>query len=234
MIHFHGTHITPHRTLIGLRGKHFFVSFWRPDNIAIVSEIASTFAIDNGAFSAWTKGVVPDWEKYKDFVDQWTTPNCDFHIIPDIIDGTWQQNLSLVQLWDKPRAAPVWHLHEPLEYLAELMSFPLVCIGSSGEYAKVGDTKWWKRIGEAMNILCDDNGVPKVKIHGLRMLDNKLRAIPFYSADSTNIAQNAWMGPTKHGMSKEARAFVLADRIESEQAALKWSVTPDFNELMGR
>lgn len=222
MIHYHGTPITPNRSLIAMRGKHFFVSFFRPDNIGIVADISSTFAIDNGAFSAWTMGAEIDIEKYKDFVRQWTLPNCDFHIIPDIIDGRWEDNQELVDNWDLPRSAPVWHLHEPLEYLEYLTRFPLVCIGSSKAYSKIGTSLWWGRIAQAMDVLCVD-GLPKTKIHGLRMLDNKLRAIPFYSADSTNVAQNGWKGESKFGISKEAMCLILCDRIELEQASLKWT-----------
>jgi hypothetical protein len=221
MIHYHGTPITPHRTLIALKGKHFFVSFWRPDNIGFVSEIAQSFAIDNGAFSAWTKGVKPDWEKYKDFVAEWSTPNCDFHIIPDDIEGTYQDNYKLIEKWDNRNGIPVWHLHEPLLYLLELaQEFPKICIGSSGEYAKVGDDRWWDRMDQALSLI-SIAGRPITKIHGLRMLDNKLRRIPFHSADSTNLAQNSWKGKKK-GISAEANAILLADKIESEQAALGW------------
>jgi hypothetical protein len=56
------------------------------------------------------------------------------------------------------------------------------------------------------------------KIHGLRMLDNKLRKIPFASADSTNVAQNL----TDKKMSREAKAFVVMNRIENEQSSPIW------------
>lgn len=229
MIHYHGTPITPHRTLIGLRGKHFFVSFWRPDNIGIVSEIAQTFAIDNGAFSAWTKGVKPDWGKYKDFVQEWSTPNCDFHIIPDDIDADYKTNQKLIESWNDKNGIPVWHLHEPLDYLLEMAkAYPKICFGSSAEFSKIGTEQWWARMDEALREICV-NGRPITKIHGLRMLDNRLRVIPFHSADSTNIAQNSWDVKSK-GISKEANAFILADRIESEQASLEWRepVNGDF------
>ena len=221
MIHYHGTPITPNRLLFSLKGRHFFISFWRTDNIDIVSEIAQSFAIDNGAFSAWTKGVKPDWERYKDFIYKWQNhPGYDWHIIPDIIDGSEMENDKMIESWNMKRSVPVWHLHESLDRLKNLVnSFDRIALGSSGEYSTIASDGWWEVISKAMSIICDDNGFPKVRVHGLRMLDNKLRRIPFASADSTNVAQNSY---EKNGMSAEARTFFLADKIESEQSSSRW------------
>lgn len=218
MIHYHGTPITPNKVLIALSGHHFFVSFWRPDNIALVSEIASTFALDNGAFSAYTKGVVVDWAEYSDFVSEWTRPNMNFHVVPDVIGGSWRENMKLIESWDAPRAAPVWHMSEPLEMARELSeSFEVLCIGGSVPPYTVNSPEWWSRINALMGVVCVD-GRPKCKLHGLRMLDVKLRSIPFYSADSTNLCRNL----TKKGMSRTTAALCIAERVASEPAAQKW------------
>lgn len=229
MINYYGTPITPADALVGLSGKNFFVSFWRPDQIGLVSEIASTFAIDNGAFSAYSNGAKVDWEKYKDFVHEWMLPNMNFHVIPDVIGGTWQENMELIREWDVPRAAPVWHMAEPLEMLGQLVrNFEVVCIGGHvGVYGDVGNTVWWNRIDEAMGIACDDHGKPKCKIHGLRLLDPALRSIPFYSADSSNLARHL----TQSGMSKRTAALLIAERTESKPGALRWEGIPRQQNL---
>ena len=54
--------------------------------------------------------------------------------------------------------------------------------------------------------------------------------LPFSSADSTNIAQNigidsAWRG-TYTPPSKECRALVMRERIESHQATTFWEPHP--------
>jgi hypothetical protein len=82
-------------------------------------------------------------------------------------------------------------------------------------------------MAEAMNTVCDKNGLPICKLHGLRMLNPEIFSrLPFASADSTNIAQNigidsAWRG-TYTPPSKEARAWVMRQRIESEQSMTFW------------
>jgi hypothetical protein len=82
-------------------------------------------------------------------------------------------------------------------------------------------------VEEAMNAICNDNGHPPCKLHGLRMLNpDVFTRLPFASADSTNIAQNigidsAWKG-TYQPATKEWRAMVMADRIESHNSASSW------------
>ncbi|HEX6827319.1 MAG TPA: hypothetical protein VF077_13450, partial [Nitrospiraceae bacterium] len=87
--------------------------------------------------------------------------------------------------------------------------------------------RWWGRIAEAMHVLCDREGRPGVKIHGLRMLDADICAkVPLASADSTNIARNigidsAWRG-TYQPATKEARAAAMRERIESVRSPSFW------------
>src|SRR6185436_19257666 len=104
--------------------------------------------------------------------------------------------------------------------------WPRVAFGSSGEFATVGSDRWWERIGAALNHVCDAEGSPRVKLHGLRMLDPSIFGrIPFASADSANVAINfngkRWIGPYSP-KSPDIRALVLADRIESAPTAALW------------
>lgn len=75
-----------------------------------------------------------------------------------------------------------------------------------------------------MEAICDKNGWPKCKLHGLRMLNAEIfTRLPFASADSTNACQNA--GSTKRfGMyaplSAWQRASVIADRIEAHNSGV--------------
>jgi hypothetical protein len=85
-------------------------------------------------------------------------------------------------------------------------------------------------MAEAMDVICDEEGLPKTKIHGLRMLNpDVFTRFPFSSADSTNIGQNvgidsAWRG-TYTPPTKEARAALMRERIESHQSAQVWDRT---------
>lgn len=112
--------------------------------------------------------------------------------------------------------------------------FPRVCIGSSGEFATVGTTAWWGQMARAMRVVCDDEGRPLCKLHGLRMLNQEVfTRLPLSSADSTNIARNigidqAWRG-TYSPPTKEARASVMRARIESQNSPAKWGfIVPEI------
>jgi hypothetical protein len=153
----------------------------------------------------------------------------DWCLIPDIIDGSEDDNADLVKRWPlrKEWSVPVWHMHESVGYLRFLaQSFARVAIGSSGEFMTIGNPRWWSRMGEAMAAICDD-GRPRVKLHGLRMLDPVVFShLPLSSADSTNVARNigidkAWTGAYAPA-SKAVRARILIDRIESHGSASEW------------
>ena len=232
MIHYHGTPISGAETVGAtvLRNRHGFVSFAAPQHLRMVAEVCSSFALDNGAFSMHTKGVAVDWNKYYEFVHDWHKhPGFDFALIPDVIDGTVQQNQELMGKWPFSRSVgvPVWHLHEPLHWLVFLcQGYPRVAIGSSGEYWQVGSASWWARMAEAMGKICDGSGRPMCKLHGLRMLDPKIfTKFPFSSCDSTNVAvncanSNRWKNyPPPNN---ETRGIVLAERIEAHTSASAW------------
>lgn len=232
MIHYHGTPIWPEEAAAKvLAGRHAMVSFARPDQLELVADTCQTFALDNGAFSTWKGGaLITDWEPYYAFVREWMKhPAFDFALIPDVIDGTEQDNDVLIAVWPlgKMAGCPIWHLHESLQKLERLVNhWSRVAIGSSGEFATVGTDRWWNRMAEAMQVACPF-GRPEAKLHGLRMLDPEVFSrLPFASADSTNIAQNIgidskWRG-TYIPPNRSVRGIVLAERIEATQSAPRW------------
>ena len=90
MIHYHGLPITPATAAVSaVSGGHAFVSFRHPDQLGVV-ECCQSFAIDNGAFSAWRSGnPVTDWTKFYEWAEMCRKfPHCDFAVIPDVIDGS--------------------------------------------------------------------------------------------------------------------------------------------------
>lgn len=230
MIHYHGLPITPMTAaLTAVKGGHAFVSFRYPEQLSMVLDNCSTFAVDNGAFSAWKSGKpITDWSDYYEWVAEiHRYPQFDFAVIPDVIGGTEIENDKL--MWEFPWknsgiGAPVFHMHESLDRLQRMINakFRVICIGSSEEY-DLGTPNWWNRMAEIMNILCDKSGRPLCKIHGLRMLNPDIfTRFPFSSCDSTNIAQNIgidskWKG-TYTPPTKEVRALVMRERIESFQS----------------
>lgn len=245
MIHYHGTPCGATREDVAkfLRGRHALVSFYRPEDLGTAAEVCQSFCLDNGAFSAWKAGKpVQCWDAYMDWAHEWLKhPACDWAIIPDVIDGSEADNDDLISAWcqrwpDVARlGVPVWHLHESLERLESLAyHWDRVALGSSGQWATPGTTGWWRRMGDAMAAVCNDEGQPAAKLHGLRMLDPEVFGrLPLTSADSTNAVRNS-SGYKRFGMycppNASTRMAIIAERIESQQSAPVW-VRPLQGEL---
>lgn len=235
MIHYHGTPIGGTRQDVArfLVGRHALVPYPRQDDMGAVAEFAQSFCLDNGAFSVWKRGEVLDVDGYTKWAHEWSRhPGFDFALIPDVIDGTEQENDELLRRWPKGiHGVPVWHLHESLARLGWLArNWRTVALGSSGEFASPGTAAWWRRMNDAMRAICNDKGQPLCRLHGLRMLDPAIFSrLPLASADSTNAAVNSgsldrfgmYLPPTA-----AQRAAVIAERIESINSAATWEPAP--------
>lgn len=232
MIHYHGTPIGGTRidVIRFITGRHALIPFGRHDDLGAVMEASQSFILDNGAFSHWKKGCGRiDFDAYFSWAKSLHRhPGFDWCLIPDVIDGTEIENQNLVIKWarigSRVKGIPVWHLHESLEYLESLVSeWEIIAIGSSGKWANPGTGPWWKRIDEAMRVICDDSNRPKCKIHGLRMLNPEIfTKLPLSSADSTNAAVNCG-SLSRFGMyqppTASQRAEVIAERIEQHNSS---------------
>lgn len=180
---FHGTPITPdgllERLTVGL--YCFCVSYWRPDQIALVARIARRVMIDCGAFSVWMANLRAHakWVKggrigpepqpvivdaafraaYYAFCRSWMPlcPPGSFFVIFDEIDaGTQIQDALLNEVPEDllPWAWPVWHMDEPVERAIRLAnSYGRFCVGSTGEFMVVGSPDWRARMDELFQTL---------------------------------------------------------------------------------
>ena len=241
MIHYHGTPITPTTVALKvLKGRHAFVSFAHQTQMNLVAQYCQSFALDNGAFSFWKRGTEINWEAYYAFVLKWMHhPRFDFAIIPDVIEGGESLNDELLEQWPeslKHIGCPVWHMDESEERLYNLATnYPRVAIGSCAEYDVSSPSKCVAKLEEALQWIITAEGYPITKLHGLRMLNSKIfTKIPLSSADSTNIARNigidsAWRG-TYQPQSKETRAMILAERIESENSSCRLQLQPNTQQ----
>jgi len=229
MIHYHGGPITPDTCAIKVwSARHAFVSFAATQQMNLAAEVTQSFALDNGAFTFWKQGLGTRWPDFYDWVNVWRThPGFDFAVVPDVIDGTEEENDQLAAKWPFPRhqAAVVWHINESFDRLQRLaQKWPRVCIGSSGEWDVSSPKKFLDRAVPAIRSICGKDDRPICKLHGLRMLNPTIFSqLPLASADSTNVARNigidsAWRG-TYQPKSKETRAVILTERIESHNGA---------------
>ena len=191
-IHYHGTPITPISKFMELVGCHFCVSYAAPNDVERAHRYGQSVLLDNGAFSHWRLGKKSDWPGYYRWTDRWLAYPTSWAIIPDIIENATEadQNRLIAEWPHGTRGAPVWHLHESIDRLLDLIGFwPRVCFGSSKQYAQVLSADWCRRTDEAWNEIARYyKRTPW--IHMLRGMQCVKREWPFASVDSTDVARN--------------------------------------------
>lgn len=220
MIHYHGTPITPMSELSKMAGKHFCVSFEDHRDIDWCVKNGQSVMLDNGAFSAFTKGKTIDFKAYEEWIEPYLYPP-NWAIIPDVIDGSVEEQKELMKMFShlpNHLVSPVWHMSLPVNWLLELAdNFPRFCFGSSGKYWQVGSSVWCRRADEAWNELTKRGH--KSWVHMMRGLALCGDVYPFASADSTNVARNF------KNKGSQICPERMARRIDSVQSPLKWNVT---------
>lgn len=192
---FHGTPITPKEVFeLSMIGKNCLIPWFDPRDLFRALEICNKVIIDNSAYSIHNSGKKVNWNDFYEWIQPFKD-KIEFFFIPDVIDGTEKENNLLINDYfnrNEKKGVPVWHVDESIDRLEYLMSlFDYIAIGSSGEYWELNTYKWNRKMDLAMRTICDENGKPKVKIHMLRCLKHEIfLKYPFYSGDSTNLAQN--------------------------------------------
>lgn len=191
-LHYHGLPITPVVMALDLAGRNVCISYATKidSQVETCLKIMQSIMFDNGAFSFYSNGEALDIKGFYDWIEP-MLGHPHWGVVPDVIDGTVEQQRELLKTWpfSKALGAPVWHLGLPLDYLKELAdNWPRICLGSSGEYWKIGDTKWKKRMEEAFNVVASMRNPPWV--HGLRMMDQASKQGWLASVDSVNVSRN--------------------------------------------
>ena len=139
---YHGTPLTPRAALQAMAGRAFCISFYRPDDMPVVDQLASSMMLDNGAFSFWMaarrRGLEAceaerDWRPYYAWVEQWLSGPNRWAVVPDAVAMPSQINDGLLNEWPlrREQAAPVWHMDEPISRLGRLLDqgWNRVCLG---------------------------------------------------------------------------------------------------------
>ena len=219
-------------------GRHALISFAHQQHTPEVLECCESFCLDNGAFTIWkTTGGQIDVKAYSEWVERiGKHPGFDFCLIPDVIEGTEEENDALIEKWEcNLTSVPVFHLNEsPDRFFRLADKFKKVAFGSTSEWGRNGTKEWWNNMKNLMNIITDAEGNLPCKVHGLRMLDpNIFRFLPLHSGDSTNAAvnggrqmKNVSMPAIKRWQGSER----IAQRIESFQSASHWDEEKLYEE----
>ena len=210
----YGLPLNPRPLLETLRGASFCVSYATRKKLGKQLQQAidlvgqdGILLVDNGAYSAWQNGVdTMNDEAYLEGFAEWANDiaaRCPQAVVvlPDVIDGTVEQNAQLVNEtmcmfdFDSERTMPIWHMHEPISYLLHLCEgFSYVGIGSSGTYKSPTSPEWRARIEEAFAAIdaweAGSNGAfVRPRLHMMRA-QAQAHLYPFDSSDSTNVAMN--------------------------------------------
>lgn len=261
--HFHALPITPDATLRELKGMSFLVSHatTAKHQIGLVDGIAEEVRLDCGAFSHYnallSQGLTADqideaqlaprrWDAYYEWCEQWCARPTTRAIIPDVINAPGQIQDALLKEWPLPKwkGIPVYHIHLPTDRLLRLTDeYPLVAIGSSGEFWEIGSDLWHARMGQLFDEISAVHGNYTPPLHGLRMMEAcEKYDYPLADADSSNVGQNHHRGRRKdhpdqgYLMDLERHpartALEMARRINGYQCPARWRAPERTKELI--
>ncbi len=151
--------------------------------------------LDSGAFSAFTQGIEIDIYAYIDFIKR-NKDIIEVYANLDVIGdakATWKNQLIMEDAGLAP--LPVYHYSEPEKYLIRYLErgHDYIALGGLVMKNRTGMGRFFDHIFS--NFICDEKGMPKVKVHGFGMTILKyMLKYPFYSVDSTSWVLTGRMG----------------------------------------
>lgn len=158
--------------------------------------------LDSGAYSAWTQGAPIDIQEYISFIKE----NIDVISVYANLDVigiggkqpnmlTAQRTLENQKIMEDAGLHPVpcFHFGEPYSFLEYYVkNYDYLALGVAGN-SGVKLIPW---LNECFSkYICDEQGMPKIKIHGFAVTSLKLLVTyPWYSVDSTSWVITGRMG----------------------------------------
>lgn len=142
--------------------------------------------IDSGAYSAHTIGEEIDLTEYIQFIKD-NLDIVDVYSNLDVI-GDAKATLKNQEFMESQGLQPIpaFHVHEDFNYLRKYIEkYDYVALGGMAQLRNGNLLAEW--LDKCWDIICDEDGIPKVKIHGFAItrLDLILR-YPWYSVDSSS------------------------------------------------
>ena len=144
--------------------------------------------LDSGAFSAMTKGVKIDIDKYIEFIKEWQPQGIDVYACLDVIGDPIKTQENQIYMESKGlKPLITFHNKEDYKWLEKYVNeYEYIAIGG---IAKTGIKKsqMLNHLDKCWSIICNKNGIPKCKVHGfgITAIDMLFR-YPWYSVDSTS------------------------------------------------
>lgn len=151
--------------------------------------------LDSGAFSAWSQGKEINIDEYIQFIKD-NKDVIDVYANLDVIgnaEATWKNQTYMESKGLKP--LPVYHYGEDIKWLKKLLTGKYDYISLGGMVPiSTGDLIHW--LDDLFkNYLCDDKGMPIVKVHGFGLTSLRLMLrYNWFSVDSTSWVVTGRMG----------------------------------------
>lgn len=150
--------------------------------------------LDSGAFSAWSKNIEIDIYQYIDFIKEHEKYIDIYAVLDDILDP--ERTLKNQKIMEKFGLSPLpcFHYNEPIKYLTHyLENYDYLALGGMVPISTKELAIWLDDLFQ--NFICDNSGMPKIKIHGFGLTSLKLMLrYPWYSVDSTSWVMTSRMG----------------------------------------
>lgn len=154
------------------------------------------YILDSGAYSSYKIGAEIDIDEYCKFITE-HEDIVDWYIVLDVIGSDVKSYENLKYMESKGlHPIPVFHQGDDFKYLEEFTNgdYEFICLSPLNYSAKGGNMVTWldKCYGE---YICDKEGNPKLKVHGLGLTTPIMMArYPWYSVDSTSWKLSAGFG----------------------------------------
>ena len=164
-----------------------------------------TLFVDSGAYTARTKGVEIDLDKYIEYLNE---NKGRFEVIAplDVIpneskesqlaapEKSWQNYLIMKErVIDSDKVIPAFHLGEDFKYLQQILDSNAEYMAMGGMAGRTAKARihWYEKCFR----IIQQSKNPNIKIHAFGMTSlTLLETYPFYSADSTSWLLSASMG----------------------------------------
>lgn len=150
--------------------------------------------LDSGAYTAWTQGKKIDLDRYIRFIKA-HEQDFSLYAVLDVIgsaEGTLRNQEYMEAAGLRP--IPTFHFGEDFSYLRRYVDgYDYIAIGGLAAMGMCSDMISF--LNQAFDIICDSDGVPKVKVHGFAV--TSIRAMirwPWYSVDSSSWLMTSRLG----------------------------------------